>query len=113
MVLTVVLGVILFSGCKDENELGRDILPDGDYLNTIFSDTTQVSTLTMKEDSLRADELSLQLLGSDKNPVFGLSTASVFTQVNLEGTPTFSNLPQADSLVLILSYSDRISSLNR
>ena len=105
LVLTVVLGVILFSGFKDENELGRDILPDGDYLNTIFSDTTQVSTLTMKEDSLRADELSLQLLGSDKNPVFGLSTASVFTQVNLEGTPTFSNLPQADSLVLILSYS--------
>lgn len=105
MVLTVAISSILFSGCKDENELGRDILPDGDYLNTIFSDTTQVLTSTVKEDSLRADELSLQLLGSDKNPVFGLSTASVYSQVNLEGTPTFSNLPQADSLVLILSYS--------
>lgn len=105
LVLTVAISSILFSGCKDENELGRDILPDGDYLNTIFSDTTQVLTSTVKEDSLRADELSLQLLGSDKNPVFGLSTASVYSQVNLEGTPTFSNLPQADSLVLILSYS--------
>lgn len=105
MVISVALVSTLFSGCKDENELGRDILPDGDYLNTIFSDTTQVLTKTMMEDSLRADELSLQLLGSDKNPVFGLSTASVYTQVNLEGTPTFSNLPQADSLVLILSYS--------
>jgi hypothetical protein len=105
LVLTVAISSILFSGCKDENELGRDILPDGDYLNTIFSDTTQVLTSTVKEDSLRADELSLQLLGSDKNPVFGLSTTSVYSQVNLEGTPTFSNLPQADSLVLILSYS--------
>lgn len=105
LVLTVAISSILFSGCKDENELGRDILPDGDYLNTIFSDTTQVLTSTVKEDSLRADELSLQLLGSDKNPVFGLSTASVYSQVNLEGTPTFSNLPQADSVVLILSYS--------
>jgi hypothetical protein len=99
------LNVIFFSACKDENELGLDVLPPGDQLTTVFSDTARVNTRTLREDSLRTDELSLQLLGSDLNTVFGLTTASVYTQVNLEGTPSFNNEPVADSLVLVLAYS--------
>ncbi len=96
---------MFFSGCKDENELGLEILPPGDALSTVFSDTITINTRTLLEDSLRTDELSAQLLGSEKDPVFGLSTASVYTQVNLAGTPSFGVAPVADSLVLILSYS--------
>ncbi len=97
---------MFFSGCKDENELGLEILPPGDALSSVFSDTLTIHTRTLLEDSLRTDELSAQLLGSEKDPVFGLSTASVYTQVNLAGTPSFgSTSVVADSLVLILSYS--------
>jgi hypothetical protein len=106
LVLFFALDGLFFSGCKDENELGLEILPPGDALNSVFSDTLTINTRTLLEDSLRTDELSAQLLGSEKDPVFGLSTASVYTQVNLAGTPSFgSNFVVADSLVLILSYS--------
>ena len=96
---------VLFFGCKDDNEVGLSLLPPGDQLVTVFSDTSTVSTTTVKEDSLKSDELSLQLLGSYVDPVFGLSTASIFSQVNLVGTPTFGNTPVADSFYLYLAYA--------
>ena len=105
LVLYFSIASLFFAGCKDENELGLEILPPGDSLSSVFSDTATIKTLTLLEDSLRTDELSAQLLGSDKDAVYGLVTASVFSQVNLAGTPSFGNLPVADSLVLILSYS--------
>lgn len=96
---------MFFGGCKDENEIGLKLLPPGDQLSTAFSDTSTVKSLTQLEDSLRTDELSLQLLGSDNDPVFGVSVASVYAQINLEGTPSFGFQPVADSLVLILAYA--------
>ena len=92
-------------GCKDEDELGTSLLPSADQLYTSFSDTATVNSSTQTEDSLRTDELSYQLLGSDNDPVFGVSVASVYTSVNLEGTPTFGFQPVADSLVLYLAYA--------
>jgi len=103
----ILTAAFLFTlnGCEDAVETGLNLLPTEDQINTVYSDTTTVTTLTMLEDTLRADELSAQLLGSDLSPTFGLSVASVFTQVNLEGTPAFGLQPVADSLVLILAYS--------
>ena len=72
---------------------------------TNFSDTTTVVTSTELDDSLLTDELSLQLIGKYNDPTFGTSTASVYTQVNLEGTPAFGINPIADSLVLCLAYA--------
>lgn len=102
-----LLSIILLSlaACKDPDEVGLNVLPPGDELNTILSDTATVITLTVPEDSLTSDELSAQLIGSINDPVFGISNASVFTEVNLEGTPIFTNLPVADSLVLSLVYT--------
>lgn len=97
--------IVFANGCKDEDELGSSLLPSADQLYTSFSDTTTVNSSTQSEDSLRTDELSYQLLGSDDDPVFGVSVASVYTNVNLEGTPTFGFQPVADSLILYLSYA--------
>lgn len=97
--------VLIAGGCKDEDELGTSLLPTADQLYTSFNDTSTVNSSTQTEDSLRTDELSYQLLGSDDDPVFGVSVASVYTSVNLEGTPTFGFQPVADSLILILAYA--------
>lgn len=94
-----------FAGCKDEEEVGLNLLPPNDQLYTDFNDTSTVLTQTLLEDSLRTDELSLQLIGSDRSPVFGLSVASVYAHVNLAGTPTFGDSAVADSLILTLAYS--------
>ncbi len=103
----ILLSVVLLfqSGCNDAVESGLNLLPNEDQINTVYSDTATVASVTVVEDTLRADELSVQLLGSDNSSTFGKSIASVYTQVNLEGTPAFGFQPVADSLVLILNYS--------
>jgi hypothetical protein len=103
--LFIVIPLLILSSCEDAEETGLNLLPSEDVINTVFTDTTTVSTTTVTEDSIRADELSAQLIGCDYSTTFGLSLANVFTQVNLEGTPTFGVLPVADSLVLLLTYS--------
>jgi hypothetical protein len=102
------LSVIIFtgSGCKDpDDEIALDILPAGDQLQTLFTDTATVLSSIAIQDSLRGDELSIQLLGSGNDPVFGINTASFYTQAVLQGTPVWGTAPQADSLVLNLRYS--------
>jgi hypothetical protein len=101
----VLAGILLFSGCKDPDELGLNVLPPGDQLQTVFSDTSTLITTILQEDSLQTDELSLQLLGCINDPTFGISTASIYTQVNLAGTPAFGTNPVADSIVLVLGYN--------
>ncbi|MFM2206540.1 MAG: hypothetical protein RL213_515 [Bacteroidota bacterium] len=101
MVMTVG---ILMSGCKDPDEIGQDILPDSDGLYTGFTDTVTVLSRTVREDSLRSDELSLQLIGNYVDPYFGKSYAECYSQVVLAGTPSFSTLATADSLILKLFY---------
>ncbi len=105
IVQPLLVGILLFSGCKDPDDIGLDVLPPGDQLVTVFSDTTTIINTVLAEDSLQTDELSSQLLGCINDATFGLSTASVFAQVNLAGTPSFGTTPIADSIVLILGYN--------
>jgi len=92
-------------GCKEPDAVGLDVLPDSDRLDLVFTDTLTLQTKTVREDSLRTDELTLQLLGSISDPVFGQHEAAIFSQVVLEGIPSFSGAVQADSLVLSILYS--------
>ena len=67
LMVCISLGFILtFQGCKDEEEVGLNVLPPDDQLYTDFSDTATVLTRIVEEDSIRTDELSLQLFGSDQ-----------------------------------------------
>jgi hypothetical protein len=90
--------------CRDENEIGLNVLPPSDQIGTDYSDSATVITSTQYEDSLRTDELSLQLLGSEWDPIYGGTTASIFTQATLEGIPAWGTNIVADSLVLSLVY---------
>ncbi|MFM2134709.1 MAG: hypothetical protein RL021_109 [Bacteroidota bacterium] len=96
--------VLLAQGCKDPDELGLDALPAGDELQMGFTDTVTVLTRTVREDSIRTDEVSTQLIGSYVDPYFGKTNAECFSQVVLLGTPSFNTLQTTDSLVLRLFY---------
>jgi hypothetical protein len=96
--------VIIFA-CKDDNEIGLNVLPPSDQIGTDFTDTaTVISSTALENDSFRTDELSLQLLGSDNDPLFGRTTASIYLQPSLEGTPAWGTNIAGDSLVLSLVY---------
>lgn len=100
-----LLAFSLLPGCKDPDEIGLGVIPTSDTLGVSFSDSSTVWTHTVPEDSLRADELSLQLLGSIFDPVFGKHQAGIYTHAVLAGVPNFNGITQADSLVLTLFYA--------
>jgi len=105
--MMVSLATLIMSSCKKEPDLiGLDLLPPGERLNLGFIDTLSINAYTLREDSLRTDELSVNLLGSISDPVFGTTTASIYTQYILtKNNLTFGENAVADSMVLTLVYS--------
>jgi hypothetical protein len=98
------LFLLFITGCKDPDELGLEVLPTSDQLQMVHTDSLTVNARAVKEDSLRSDELSVQLIGSYIDPFFGKAEATAYTQVLLLGTPNFSSHQVTDSLVLRLFY---------
>ena len=80
--------ILLFLGnCKKPEDIGVTTLPEDDLVYTDYSDTATVLTYTIKEDSLRCDELSRAVFGSIKDPQLGLTDVSFFGQILLSSTP--------------------------
>lgn len=104
LLFSLVILSLLTPGCKDPDELGLEVLPASDELGMSFTDTCTITTRTVKEDTLRSDELSAQLIGSYIDPYFGKATAECYSEVLLQGTPNFSTHQVTDSLVLKLFY---------
>lgn len=101
----VVLGIAAISCAKEPDLIGLDLLPPADHLNMGLIDTSSLIAYTIPEDSLRTDELAVNLLGSIADPIFGTTTASIYTQYQLsKNNITFGENPVADSLVLTLTY---------
>lgn len=80
------LGIILacVSCKKEEGDLGLLVQPQEDRLNIVVSDTSTIRAFTVLEDSLRSDEYLIDLIGSYVDPSFGVSTASIYTQIRME-----------------------------
>jgi hypothetical protein len=112
--LGITAAVLLtFAACKKDSNLGLNVQPQGDLLNSKVTDTTTVVTWIRKEDSLyTSGALSAYVLGSYWDPVFGKVSASVYTQFVLPGAGVnFDFAPgqdetklSCDSLVMTLAY---------
>ena len=105
--LLIVLAVVVISSCKKSTLIGNDLLPAGDDLNGIFSDTLTLRTKTVTEFPLKTSTNSKFLLGTMVDPVFGKSAASIYTQVQTAGLVDLGNPDSltVDSLVLNLQYA--------
>lgn len=104
--LVIALAGILLSSCEEPDVIGLNVQPPGDQLNLAETDTISLITYTVREDSLRSDETTYALLGSYLDPVFGLHSASFYSQIRLSSNNTsFGSNPQADSIVLTLVYN--------
>ncbi len=85
--------------------VGLNIQPPGDKLNVLYTDTTAILAHSVLVDSVRTDETSVSLLGSFFDPVFGLTTASFYTQFRLsKASYSFGTNPVVDSLMFLLDY---------
>jgi len=104
--LTVFVG-ILFVGCeKPENSIGLELQPGDDLLGYFVSDTTTLRASSLKEDSLRTDELTSIMLGNYTDPIFGKTRASAVAQIKLSSSNVvFPEIFEVDSVVLSMVYS--------
>lgn len=105
--LLLVLAVSLFiSACKESDTLGGNLLPNGDQSQFKTSSKFNLISFSVKEDSVKSDDLSLSLFGSYVDPVFGKSTASFLTQfVSSSNQLNFGLNPVIDSVVLSMNYA--------
>jgi len=97
----------IMSSCElPEQTVGLNMQPDSDLLNLYQTDTLSINMRTVREDSVKTDEVSLSLLGNMVNPIFGQTGASIYTQIRLStNNVDFGNIEPIiiDSLVLVLA----------
>lgn len=102
-----LLALVLASACRDPTDIGLGLIGEGDLL-TARTDTFTIRTYTVRGDSTVTSNLQDYLVGSDEDPVFGQSTAGLYTEFrllenNLNFTPDTGGVSYtADSLVLAL-----------
>jgi len=106
--LLFILATLLISACKKKDTLvGQGVLNPDDYLNGITTDTFEIETYTIAEDSIITSNPPNTVLGSYKDPKFGGFNASFYTQFRLGSlNPVFGDPSQIvmDSFVLALKY---------
>ena len=101
----VLLTCIMLSSCKDEHtNIGEDIL--GNLENTILTDTITLQAYSVLEDTINTTNTSANILGHISDPVFGKSSAGIFTQLTLSGSAVnFGTNPVIDSIILTIQLS--------
>jgi hypothetical protein len=107
-IFSAILLLLLFTtACKKDNSLGKDIIDPDALLNGITTDTFELYTYSILEDSTETKNVSNVLLGSYNDPKFGKVDASIYTEFRLPGlNPNFGDPAQIviDSFVLALEY---------
>ena len=108
---------VLFTACKKEwNELGSQLVVSDD-LELLSFDNQEINISVVKEDSLITLNRPTSFIGSIKDPSFGNTTASLYTEFRMPSTDVdFGVSAQADSIVLSLDiadyYGDTLSTLS-
>ena len=113
--VTVVLVAVFFASCdKDYNTIGSDIVGDGNF--GFDSEIFEVSAHNQNTGPVQTNNLPVNSLGYYNNSVFGKSTASLVTQLQLENVaPVFYDTPntiQIDSVYIYVPYYSELSSTN-
>jgi hypothetical protein len=105
LALIILSAVFLFSCNKEPDLIGLDLLPEGDRLGANFMDTTTIVAYSVYEDSVLTSGMTYGVIGSIYDPVFGKTTASLYSQIRMTtNAPTFGSNPVVDSVVLVLPY---------
>ena len=104
--VTITIGIV--SCKKTPEDIGLPLLPGSDLLNASFTDAATLTTHTVKDDSVRTDEASVQLLGKYYDPIFGIASSSLYAEMAPSVfTPNFGTNPLLDSAVLSLVYYNK------
>jgi hypothetical protein len=106
IVLLLILSCVFVSSCRkqDDNVFLENETTTG-FDGYSSTDTLMLSTCTVREDSLKTDSLSHNLIGQINDPVFGKYKASTFFQLKLPQVGNVISTNTLDSAVLFLQFT--------
>ena len=106
--------LLLIAACsKPAGLIGVIVQPEDSRLPVVYTDTAEIMVYSIPEDSVRSDELSVNLIGANYDPVFGQTIGGVYLQFNLEEAKhRFGPNPVMDSMFHILLYRDSYGDTN-
>jgi hypothetical protein len=107
IVPALVFLLVLMQSCKKDDGFGLDIINlPGDRFGLNYIDTATVLAWSVFEDSLNTSGVVHNLLGSYHDPVFGRTTAGIYTRAQLStSNVSFGDNPVGDSLLLTLRFN--------
>ncbi|RFZ92792.1 DUF4270 domain-containing protein [Mucilaginibacter conchicola] len=106
--LTLLISLFIFGGCKRQDGIGLDVDPANQINGTLLVDTSAVLT-TVPEDTVVTNNLTSRApLAYFQDPIYGNTEANIAALLNLPGSTTYT-LPTGtisiDSAVLVLPYA--------
>tara|TARA_R110001592_G_scaffold155956_1_gene386065 strand:+ start:1596 stop:2936 length:1341 start_codon:yes stop_codon:yes gene_type:complete len=102
LMLSVIFFTVLFS-CKKDGDLYPKF--NAENIAVSFTDTFSIYTKVIRDDSLNAFNVSSNLLGIYNDSIFGLSSASFYSEITLSGANVnFGANAIIDSIILSLKY---------
>jgi hypothetical protein len=79
-----ILTILFVSSCEEgTTPIGSGLLPDGDFVTLLGTDTMSVRSYTMYDNSFRSDNPSVSYLGQINDPYFGTTTAEFVSQIRM------------------------------
>lgn len=108
--IVILASLCGMASCAEPDSIGMDLLV-ADQPGVFYTDTITLECSSIREDSLRSDELSsaFNLAGAYADPVFGSTVAGFYSEIRLPNNNTsfsFGTAPVLDSVVLTLAYAD-------
>lgn len=101
---------ILVSSCNRKKEnVYFDSQGTSGYDGFAYTDSITLLSRTVREDSLKTDSLSHNLIGSINDPLFGNYAASSYFQFSLPQLNKVISSERLDSVVLMMQYTSSIS----
>lgn len=106
--------IIILSSCKkkdDSNILGLDVQPESDKLGITITDSVSLWMHTQRADSVRTFNDQYKFLGSNQDPIFGRTDASIYTNFSISNNLSnlsFGTNPIIDSAEIVMLYTGNV-----
>ena len=120
LISAIISAAVVFSACKNDENMGLELLPPSDRPGITVTDTILVKASTLYEDSVYSTNQSHLLVGSYIDPVFGKTDAAFCAKFSNTSYGTFKSGAVCDSVVLtmqldttILHYYGDLKSTNK
>jgi hypothetical protein len=108
--LTFILSLFFLSfSCRKNNDFYLNGGLPGGNLDVVVTDTVSFRMITERRPSVQTNQLDTLLAGSVSDPVFGRTTATIYSQLLLStfSRPVINSTTVIDSTILTLSINTR------